>query len=307
MDARRTKLACAAVALLVATAALCRRLAGQRRAPLVVDAGWRFQKGELPGAEKPDFDDFRLARARPAARLGDRGPVRPEDQPAPGGAAVLRCRVVPQALHGSGGERRALLFARADGAMSNATVFLNGHELGSRPYGYIGFAVDLTPHLNRGGTNVLAVRLAPEPESSRWYPGARDLPQRLARRTGPVHVAHWGTLRHDAGRERAGRRCWSAPISATARPAGAVTLETTIVDAAAARSLARRRNLRSRRARRPPPRRASSFRSPCAGTSSTPSLHRDQHRQARRSGARPLHDALRHPHDRVQARRRASC
>ena len=30
-----------------------------------------------------------------------------------------------------------------DGAMSNATVFLNGRELGGRPYGYIGFAVDL--------------------------------------------------------------------------------------------------------------------------------------------------------------------
>ena len=47
--------------------------------------------------------------------------------------------------------------------MSNATVWLNGKELGGRPYGYIGFGFDLTPTLHFGGEkNVLAVRLTPE-------------------------------------------------------------------------------------------------------------------------------------------------
>ena len=80
-----------------------------------------------------------------------------------------------------------------DGAMSNATVFLNGRELGGRPYGYIGFALDLTPHLRFGGENVLAVRLAPEPESSRWYPGAGLYRHVWVDATGPVHVERWGT------------------------------------------------------------------------------------------------------------------
>ena len=81
-----------------------------------------------------------------------------------------------------------------DGAMSNARVWLNGQELGGRPYGYIGFAFDLTPYLNFGAKeNVLAVRLTPEDHSSRWYPGAGIYRNVWLDVTGPVHVAHWGT------------------------------------------------------------------------------------------------------------------
>ena len=57
--------------------------------------------------------------------------------------------------------------------MSNARVWINGHELGGRLAGYIGFAFDLTPHLKFGAeTNVIAVRLTPKDHSLRWYPGA---------------------------------------------------------------------------------------------------------------------------------------
>ncbi len=81
-----------------------------------------------------------------------------------------------------------------DGAMSNSTVWLNGHELGGRPYGYIGFSFDLTPYLNFGGaSNVIAVRLMPEDRSSRWYPGAGIYRNVWIDITGPVHVARWGT------------------------------------------------------------------------------------------------------------------
>ena len=67
------------------------------------------------------------------------------------------------------GRRFSIVF---DGAMSNARVWINGHELGNRPYGYSSFSFDL-PDLNFGATaNVLAVRLTPEDQSSRWYPGA---------------------------------------------------------------------------------------------------------------------------------------
>src|SRR3982075_2994834 len=78
--------------------------------------------------------------------------------------------------------------------MSNSRVWLNGHELGGRPYGYIGFAFDLTPYLRANGApNVIAVRLAPEANSSRWYPGAGIYRNVWLDSTGPVHVARWGT------------------------------------------------------------------------------------------------------------------
>lgn len=43
-----------------------------------------------------------------------------------------------------------------DGVYMNATVYCNGHRLGTRPYGYISFSYDLTPYLRFGERNVVA-------------------------------------------------------------------------------------------------------------------------------------------------------
>src|SRR5579871_1341587 len=81
--------------------------------------------------------------------------------------------------------------------MSNAHVWINGQDLGGRPYGYIGFGFDLTPYLHFGlakeDANVIAVRLMPEDRSSRWYPGAGIYRNVWLDVTAPVHVARWGT------------------------------------------------------------------------------------------------------------------
>jgi beta-galactosidase len=81
-----------------------------------------------------------------------------------------------------------------DGAMSNAHVWLNGQELGSRPYGYSSFFFDLTGKLRFGAeANVLAVRLTPEERASRFYPGAGIYRNVWLDVTDPVHVSEWGT------------------------------------------------------------------------------------------------------------------
>ncbi|MGQ1946346.1 DUF4982 domain-containing protein [Geofilum sp. OHC36d9] len=59
-----------------------------------------------------------------------------------------------------------------DGAMSNAEVFVNGIKVGSRPYGYSYFNLDISDYVQSEGPNVIAVRLENLPFSSRWYPGA---------------------------------------------------------------------------------------------------------------------------------------
>ena len=61
---------------------------------------------------------------------------------------------------------------RFDGVYMNSTVWINGNELGTRPYGYISFEYDLTPYLNSDGDNVLAVRVDNSDQpNSRWYSG----------------------------------------------------------------------------------------------------------------------------------------
>jgi beta-galactosidase len=85
------------------------------------------------------------------------------------------------------------LCLEVDGAMSYANVWLNGQYVGGWPYGYSSWELDLTPYLKTGAENVLAIRLDNPPASSRWYPGGGIYRNVWLVKTGPVHVAHWGT------------------------------------------------------------------------------------------------------------------
>ena len=84
------------------------------------------------------------------------------------------------------------VFVEFDGAMANARIWCNGNLVGEWPYGYTSFSMDLTPYINFGGENVLAVKLNTRDWDSRWYPGAglyRDV--RLVK-TSPVFVGYNG-------------------------------------------------------------------------------------------------------------------
>ena len=81
-----------------------------------------------------------------------------------------------------------------DGVYMNSSVWINGHLLGTRPYGYISFSYDLTPYINWDGDNVIAVKVDNSDQpNSRWYSGCgiyRDV--RLVK-TGDIRVDQWGT------------------------------------------------------------------------------------------------------------------
>ena len=155
--------------------------------------GWLFHRGDAAGAQASAFDDSDWTRIDLPHDWAIEGPFDQAHGPQCGalpcyGVSWYRKRfTVPD-------ERGALYRIEFDGAMANARVWLNGNELGSRPYGYASFAFDLTPHLRpRAQGNVLAVRLAPEELSSRWYPGAGIYRNVWLTKTQRIHVAHWGT------------------------------------------------------------------------------------------------------------------
>jgi beta-galactosidase len=168
------------------------RISGERRVSF--NTNWRFYKGDAPGAESPSFDDSHWTLLRLPHDWAIEGPFDEKLNPETGGLPVS----------GTGWYRKSFLLPENaqgrvftivfDGAMANSTVWLNGEELGGRPYGYSSFFFNLTPHLRFGSqTNVLAVRLAPEPDSSRWYPGAGIYRNVWLDITASVHVAEWGT------------------------------------------------------------------------------------------------------------------
>jgi beta-galactosidase len=161
---------------------------------LPLNDGWRFFKGDAPGAERRDFDDRGWRQLDIPHDWAIEGPFAEKNGPTMGGLPFsgtgwYRKRFVAPS-RGTGPTR---VWVEFDGAMANSTVWVNGHELGGRPYGYSSFGFDLTPHLVPGD-NVLAVRLKPEPDSSRWYPGAGLYRHVWLDVSAPVHVARWSTF-----------------------------------------------------------------------------------------------------------------
>lgn len=90
-------------------------------------------------------------------------------------------------------DRGRQLYLDVDGAMAYSTVWLNGKFVGGWPYGYASFELDLTPYVEFGADNVIAIRLDNPPESSRWYPGGGIYRNVWLVKTAPVHIGHWGT------------------------------------------------------------------------------------------------------------------
>ena len=158
------------------------------------NADWRFFKGEAAGAEQPQFDDLSWRIVRLPHDWAIEGPFDPKLNPHTGALPIFGTGWYRKSFTLPDSAKGRYIAVEFDGAMNNSQVWLNGHLLGGRPYGYIGFEFDLTPFLKFGGeTNVLAVRLTPEDRSSRWYPGAGIYRNVWLIGTGPVRVAHWGT------------------------------------------------------------------------------------------------------------------
>ncbi|HKY45236.1 MAG TPA: beta-galactosidase GalB [Pyrinomonadaceae bacterium] len=88
-----------------------------------------------------------------------------------------------------------LVFIEFDGVYRNSEVWINGHYLGKRPYGYSTFEYELTPHLVYGvKPNVIAVKVDNSQQpNSRWYSGSGIYRNVWLTTLDPVHIAHWGT------------------------------------------------------------------------------------------------------------------
>ncbi|MBN8877727.1 MAG: DUF4982 domain-containing protein [Sphingobacteriales bacterium] len=94
----------------------------------------------------------------------------------------------------SAADKSKSVYLDIDGAMSYAMVWLNGNLVGGWPYGYNSFRLDLTPYIQPGGDNQLAIRLDNPLNSSRWYPGGGIYRNVWLTKVSTVHVGQWGTF-----------------------------------------------------------------------------------------------------------------
>jgi len=158
--------------------------------------GWKFILGDPAGAQEVLFDDSGWRTLSVPHDWSIEGEFRFEHPATPGGGALPG---------GVGWYRKSFttdttgkrqIFIDFDGVYRNSEVWINGHYLGKRPYGYSSFRYNLTPHLKASGeTNIIAVRVDNSAQpNSRWYTGSGIYRNVWLVSTAPVHIPLWGTF-----------------------------------------------------------------------------------------------------------------
>jgi beta-galactosidase len=167
------------------------------------DLGWRFHKGAGEGFASPGHDDraWRVVDLPHDWSIEDLPPgpdrIGPFDKAAENGTGT------GFAVGGEGWYRKRFRLAelpheaRAEllfgGVAVASEVWVNGRQVASHVNAYTPFAVDLTPHLVRGGDNVIAVRAVNAGRNTRWYSGSglyRSVTLDVF--PSPQRVARWG-------------------------------------------------------------------------------------------------------------------
>src|SRR6266480_298696 len=209
--------------------------AAERRT-LDFDRGWRFHLGDLSGAEAPGFDDSGWRTLdlphdwSIEGAFSDTNPAGANGGALPGGVGWYR-KTFSVAARDTG----RLVFVEFDGAYRNSEVWINGHYLGKRPYGYSSFRYELTRQLRYGrASNVIAVRVDNSQQpNSRWYAGSGIYRHVRLVTTAPVHVDHWGTYVTTPDVTRATARVTMRTTVRNASQADQpITLRTVLYDAA---------------------------------------------------------------------------
>ncbi len=155
---------------------------------------WKFNLGNIELAKDSDFDDSEwrtLTLPHDWAIEGEFSQNNPSGTGGgalPGGIGWYRKSFVM-----SDKDKDKKIFIDFDGVYMNSEVYLNGHLLGKRPYGYISFRYDLTPFLKWGKKNTLSVKVDNhEQPNSRWYSGCGIYRNVWLTKTNFVHFGLWG-------------------------------------------------------------------------------------------------------------------
>ena len=192
----RTQIVLAAMLTCLMPVSISAASANLARQELAADAGWKFFLGDPSGAEAPLFSDVSWRAVNlPHDWSIESKPDKDNLSGAGGGFFPGGIGWYRKTFHAPADWKGKRVSVEFDGVYRDATVYLNGHKLGTHPYGYTAFAFDLTPELNFSGANVLAVRVDNSAQpNSRWYSGSGIYRHVRVVVTDSTHVAHWGVF-----------------------------------------------------------------------------------------------------------------
>jgi beta-galactosidase len=166
------------------------------RLQLAADSGWKFLLGDPNGAEAPSFQDqsWRMVQL-PHDWSIESAPDKNNPSGSGGGFFPNGTGWYRNSFSAPPDWKGKRVTVEFDGIYRNATVYLNKHKLGTQPYGYTSFELNLTAELSFTGPNVLAVRVDNSAQpNSRWYSGSGIYRHVRVIVTDSTHVGHWGVF-----------------------------------------------------------------------------------------------------------------
>jgi beta-galactosidase len=167
-------------------------IAGTERKQLF-DADWKFFLGDT-AASSNDFNDKSWRRLDLPHDWSIEGKINPKNPTGnAGGYFPAGIGWYRKSFKAPAEWKTRAVSIYFEGVYMNAEVFINGKSLGVHPYGYTSFSYDISPYLEFGKENVIAVRVNNAQQvNCRWYSGSGIYRHVWMMVTNPVHVAHWG-------------------------------------------------------------------------------------------------------------------
>lgn len=170
-------------------------ICAQSRKIISMDANWRFHKGDVTGAELSSFNDADWRQLNIPHDWSIEG-ENLRDNPGGGSIGFFPTGIgwYRKTIDVKSFDKKKCYSIEFDGVYMNSTVWINGHELGTWPYGYSSFSYDLTPYLRKSG-NVLTVKVDNSQQTnSRWYTGSGIYRHVRLVETAPIRFSKWGVF-----------------------------------------------------------------------------------------------------------------
>jgi beta-galactosidase len=157
---------------------------------------WKFNLGDIPNGQESGLDDSQWRTLNLPHDWSIEGTFSKDHPASPGGGALPGgIGWYRKTFNLPNSEKGRLVFIDFDGVYRNSEVWINGHYLGKRPYGYSSFQYELTSFLKYGKeNNILAVKVDNSQQpNSRWYSGSGIYRNVWLVTTEKTLVDHWGT------------------------------------------------------------------------------------------------------------------
>ncbi|MGQ1891657.1 glycoside hydrolase family 2 TIM barrel-domain containing protein [Thermophagus sp. OGC60D27] len=229
--------------LLVSVA--CNQQNQPARIETLFDNGWKFQLGDVQGAQMPSFNDsaWRSLDLPHDWSIENLPNQEPGKVTGPFSKESIGTTATGYTIGGTAWYRKTFTlddddrFSQTiinfDGVYMNSEVWVNGKLAGTHPYGYTAFQFDITEYLNPAGKpNVIAVKVKNEGKNSRWYSGSGIYRHVWLIRKQPIHITHNGIfVNTESISENEANVTVSATVENSTNNVSDIQLKISIIDA----------------------------------------------------------------------------